>query len=88
MVGLRTSLAVQRIGLRASAAGGTGSIPGWGTEIPHATWCGQKKKKFIKQGLCSVPDVSHQLPVLLDPRVKCSLPLLPSTRLLCYLYLF
>jgi len=23
---------------------GLGSIPGWGTEIPQATWCGQKKR--------------------------------------------
>ena len=30
------SLLVQRSGLRASTAGGTGSIPGRGTKIPHA----------------------------------------------------
>ena len=32
-----------------SSAGGVGSIPGWGTKIQHATWCGQnlKKKKFF-----------------------------------------
>ena len=28
----------------ASTAGGTGSIPGQGTKIPHATWHSQKKK--------------------------------------------
>jgi len=28
-----------------STAGGTGSIPGQGTNIPHTMWCGQKKKK-------------------------------------------
>ena len=28
-----------------SNAGNVGSIPGWGTKIPHATWCGKKKKK-------------------------------------------
>ena len=33
----RTSLAVQWLRLHASAAGGVGSIPGWGTKIPHAT---------------------------------------------------
>ena len=27
-----------------SNAGGVGSIPGRGTKIPHATWCGQKLK--------------------------------------------
>lgn len=26
-------------------ADGIGSIPGWGTRIPHAAQCGQKKKK-------------------------------------------
>ena len=24
---------------------GAGSTPGWGTKIPHAVWCGQKRKK-------------------------------------------
>ena len=24
---------------------GLGSIPGWGTKIPQAEWCGQEKKK-------------------------------------------
>ena len=32
------SLAVQRLGLHASTAGGTGSIPGRGAKIPHAVW--------------------------------------------------
>ena len=36
---------VQWLGLCASSAGGMGSIPGWGTKIPHATWHGQKTKK-------------------------------------------
>ena len=27
-----------------SNAGSVGSIPGWGTKIPHATGCGQKLK--------------------------------------------
>ena len=26
-----------------SSAGAAGSIPGWGTKIPCATWCGQIK---------------------------------------------
>ena len=26
-------------------AGDAGSTPGWGTKIPGAMWCGQKKKK-------------------------------------------
>ena len=33
---------VQWLGLHGSSAGGTGSIPGWGTKIPHATLRGQK----------------------------------------------
>ena len=40
-----TSLAVQWLGLHASTAGGVGSIPGQGTEIPQAAWHGQKSKK-------------------------------------------
>lgn len=27
---------------------GSGSVPGWGTDISQATWCGQKENK-IKQ---------------------------------------
>ena len=42
---MRTSLGVQRLRLCASNAGDAGSIPGQGTKIPHAVWCGQKKKK-------------------------------------------
>ena len=41
-----TSLVVQWLRLHASNAGGTGSIPGWGTKIPHALWSGQKKIFF------------------------------------------
>ena len=40
-----TSLAVQCLRLHASNAGDAGSIPGWGTKIPHPAWHGQKKKK-------------------------------------------
>ena len=36
-----TSLAVQRLRPHASTAGGMGSIPGRGTEIPHALWHSQ-----------------------------------------------
>ena len=42
---LRNSLAVQGLGHCTSTAGGVGSIPGQGTEIPHAARGGQKKKK-------------------------------------------
>ena len=40
-----TSLVVQWLRLCAPNAGGTGSIPGQGTEIPHAAECGQKTQK-------------------------------------------
>ena len=42
-----TSLAVQWLKLFASNAGGAGSIPGWETKIPHATWCSQRKKVHV-----------------------------------------
>ena len=38
-------LAVQRLRLCTSNAGALGSIPGWGTKIPHAIWYSQKGKK-------------------------------------------
>ena len=40
-----TFLAVQWLRLQASTAGGVGSIPDWGTKIPHAPQHGKKKKK-------------------------------------------
>ena len=43
----KTSL-VQWLRLRTSNAGGVGSIPGWGTKIPHAAWQKKKEKKDIK----------------------------------------
>ena len=48
---LRTSLAVQWLKLCASTAGGTGSIPGRGTKIAHATWRDQKKKFFFPNNI-------------------------------------
>ena len=36
---------VQWLRLYTSNAGSTGSIPCFGTEIPHAAWQGQKKEK-------------------------------------------
>ena len=38
-----TSLVAQWLGLHASTAGDMGVIPGWGTKILRATWCGNKK---------------------------------------------
>ena len=40
-----TSLAVQWLGVRASTARGTGSLPGRGTKIPQDVWRGRKKEK-------------------------------------------
>ena len=48
---------VQWLRQGASTAGGTGWIPGWGTKIPHATWCDQKteeKKKVTPLALVGV----------------------------------
>ena len=42
---LGTSLVVQWLRLHASNAGGAGSLPGWGTKIPHAPQHGSAKKK-------------------------------------------
>ena len=39
------SLEVQWLRLCASNAGGMSLIPGPGTKIPRATWCGQKVRK-------------------------------------------
>ena len=36
---------VQWLGLHAFTAKGKGSIPGWGTKISQAAWCGQKERK-------------------------------------------
>ena len=48
-------MVVQWLRLQAPNAGGLGSIPSWGTKIPHAASCDQKKKKkriffLIQQG--------------------------------------
>ena len=45
----RNSLAVQWLRLGAFNAAGPGSIPGWGANIPQASWCGQKKPKQNKK---------------------------------------
>ena len=44
---------VQWLELRDSTAGGPGSIPGWGTKIPHALQ--QKKKKTMKKPTITAP---------------------------------
>ena len=48
------SLAVQWLGLGAFTAEGAGSIPGRGTKIPPAVWCGQKNRNWGLMGLDGV----------------------------------
>ena len=48
----RTPLVVQWLKLHSPNAGDTGSIPGQGTKIPHATWCGVKKEKMMEGNSC------------------------------------
>ena len=45
----RPSLAVQWLGPQVSAAGSMGSIPGWGTKIPHGVQNAAKKIKRKKK---------------------------------------
>ena len=44
------SLVVQWLGLCTFTAGGTGSIPDWGTKIPQAAWCGLLTQLFVEPG--------------------------------------
>ena len=44
-----TSLEVQWLRLCALNAGGMGLIPGQGTKIPHAAWCGLINKQTNRQ---------------------------------------
>ena len=46
---------VQGLGLYVSTAGVIGSALGWGTKIPHAMWCG-KKKKLSFRFLCNIAE--------------------------------
>ena len=43
-------MAVQWLRLYTSTAGDMGSVPGWGTRIPHASQYGQKKFFLINKG--------------------------------------
>ena len=63
-----TSLVVQWLKLQASSAGGVGSIPGWGSKIPHAARCGQKKKNKTRELLCFYcPDSRASAQVVTSP---------------------
>ena len=50
---------------------GTGSIPGLGTKIPHATLCGQKKKK--KKEKVGSKGVLCKRERVIKARVRCKL---------------
>ena len=54
-----TSLVVQWLRLHVSTAGGVDSIHSLGTNIPHATQHGQKKKKSIDLFNLSVSNMSQ-----------------------------
>lgn len=59
------SLAVQWLSLQAANVRGAGSIPGRGSKILHAAWCGAKKinNKIIKK--------IKEVPILSPSRDKC-----------------
>ena len=44
---LGTSLSIQWLRLCAPTGAGMGSVPWWGTKVPHAMWHHQKKKKRV-----------------------------------------
>ena len=44
------SLVVQLLRFHVSSSEGTGSIPGWETEIPHTVWPKEKKKIEATEG--------------------------------------
>ena len=48
IIKMGTSLAVQGLGFSAFTAEGPGSVPGWGTKIPHAVWPKAKTKSKSK----------------------------------------
>lgn len=43
----RTFLAVQWLGIRASKARRSGSIPVWGTKTPHVMWLAKKERNLL-----------------------------------------
>ena len=47
--------------------GCAGSIPGWGTSIPHATQGGKKKKKKNLSSRILLQNLALLLPVTLNP---------------------
>ena len=54
---MRTALVVWWVRLCASTARGVGLSPDWGTKIPHAMHCDQKKKKREREKDNSITDL-------------------------------
>ena len=65
------SLVVHPLGLVTFTAEAWGSIPGLGTKISQAMWCGQKKKKTPKQtNIKTSGDISEMKKTLLEAGEK------------------
>ena len=62
------SLAVQWLGLCALTAEGLGSIPGWGTKIPHAAQRDQKKRRKKKKTMLF--KLLHNRPIFSEAHVQ------------------
>ena len=71
-----TSLTVQWLRLHAFNAGHLGSIPGWGTKIPYAIWCSQKKKKKKAAISDQISDFQHLEDILTPTAVQTGYKLL------------
>ena len=81
-----TSLVVQKLGLRASNAGSTGSIPGWETRILHAVQCSKKKSTRFSFKLiyCYILPSSFTYSVRITN--KAEVHLLTSLKAVCFSY--
>ena len=69
---LGTSLVVHWLRLCASTAGGTGSMPGRGTRIPHASQCRPKKVTFVLKIIhdISFNSIKAQVPTMVSESHK------------------
>ena len=54
-------------------AGGMSSVPGWGTKIPHAAWCSQRKKErkgSVTLGEKSTTEKNRELGTSVRPEMQ------------------
>ena len=66
-----TSLVIQWLRLWASNEGDMGCIPGWGSKIPHAPWCGKTKKEIKKKKKEKIKNLdSKQNGKIFSPELK------------------